>query len=1304
VLWVGGDGSVLPYTKVSDSVWVAPNPSRPDTLKRVGSGFMRFLPGGVRVAFDERGRDTATIDRLGHRTRFHYRADDLLGSVILPLPADADTTARYVLSYADGRLQRVDAPGPVVGSVRTTTLHRTGVRVDSITDPDGTLVGFGYADSSARVASRTDRVGTITDFRYDAGGKLSGSTVEMQDTGDDIVTTLQVQESVGLADTLGSGAGAVDASLSYTLLDGPRTDVVDTTHFWLDRFGAPREIHDALGHVTVLARNDSLFPALVTRVEYPATEAGQRVDSATYTARGNLATSVQVNPYGDGQNAVTTYSYGDPSWPDFVTRIVQPEGEITDLDYEAATGNRLWQQAGPDSTRVHFHYTTAGLVDQTWVHAHPGDVRSFEYDSTFNDLSAEVTPLGIRHETGIDRIGRVTSQRLRYAPPGRIVQEDTMVYDLADRVVHSESFGPAYAVDPDSQRVVVDYGYDDSGRLRSVSRRSAPDTVLVGTIATSYGYDAAGRKTSETPPGSPTISTKYDAAGNPTRVITSRGDTITMGYGALNRLRWRVVPATRDFPLHATIADSGTVLASWAFPEPSLVTTADSSLTTPRDSVLFDYDATGNLTQADNAAAQIRRAYYRNGLLRYDTLRIHTWADSAQGGSFLHEYVLTSQYDLNGRRIELGHPAGVAPRNGTTNQVYATESYDYDPQTGALFHVTDVLGNPFTLSYDAYGRSSSMLAPGGTEVDRGYDADGNLTSLTASSPNYRGTGSSGAIFSFALSPNARGQIEYVSGTEHPSFTYSTLGHLKRYSSGASSQGGEIDTYETDALGHRGDVTEKGLETVTSYLVGTDRIDTTVPLPSEFISNAPSSSNVYDAAGSVIFFLKSSSVGTSPTDPSQGTRNLEQTRNFYDAEEHLVASDRKICVLVITAWITASQTATCKGPGVLDDSNANVFEWYRYDALGRRVLVRTRRDQNCNTAACASSITRNVWDGDDLLYEIRAPGGNVSTATLEDDHASGDNYGGIAYTHGLGIDQPLDLIRSGYLDDFGVEYDMQHWGGPFAIVPLADWRGGYRAGTMANGHSTPCGPGEGCEMLSWPAENYTSFWEDREPVSRKNWFGSLVLASKDGSGLMYRRNRYYNPTTGQFTQQDPIGLAGGLNLYGFGNGDPVGYSDPFGLSPACKGLWDCVKEFAAYEWRGFQAGADPTRRSVDFEQEGQFGAILGRASLAAMGAGRIGGAGGLATEEMSGMLRAAVRGKGNFGIGSATRVEADVIGRAWVGEGATLASDGKTLVSQNGLRQYRPPAYKPRLGYEQANLEWRLRTEGKWQGNAHIDIQ
>src|SRR5438477_1696717 len=53
--------------------------------------------------------------------------------------------------------------------------------------------------------------------------------------------------------------------------------------------------------------------------------------------------------------------------------------------------------------------------------------------------------------------------------------------------------------------------------------------------------------------------------------------------------------------------------------------------------------------------------------------------------------------------------------------------------------------------------------------------------------------------------------------------------------------------------------------------------------------------------------------------------------------------------------------------------------------------------------------------------------------------------------------------------------------------------------------------------------------------------------------MYMHNRYYDPQTGRFMQDDPIGLPGGCNLYGFASGDPVNFSDPFGLCKDSNGL-------------------------------------------------------------------------------------------------------------------------------------------------------
>jgi RHS repeat-associated protein len=60
-------------------------------------------------------------------------------------------------------------------------------------------------------------------------------------------------------------------------------------------------------------------------------------------------------------------------------------------------------------------------------------------------------------------------------------------------------------------------------------------------------------------------------------------------------------------------------------------------------------------------------------------------------------------------------------------------------------------------------------------------------------------------------------------------------------------------------------------------------------------------------------------------------------------------------------------------------------------------------------------------------------------------------------------------------------------------------------------------------------------------------GSLIEGGRDLTGQLYMRNRFYDPHSGKFTQEDPIGIAGGLNVYGFGNSDPVNFSDPYGLS-------------------------------------------------------------------------------------------------------------------------------------------------------------
>ncbi|MTJ83144.1 MAG: hypothetical protein F8N37_19330, partial [Telmatospirillum sp.] len=51
----------------------------------------------------------------------------------------------------------------------------------------------------------------------------------------------------------------------------------------------------------------------------------------------------------------------------------------------------------------------------------------------------------------------------------------------------------------------------------------------------------------------------------------------------------------------------------------------------------------------------------------------------------------------------------------------------------------------------------------------------------------------------------------------------------------------------------------------------------------------------------------------------------------------------------------------------------------------------------------------------------------------------------------------------------------------------------------------------------------------------------------GTGLQYNTFRYYDPDAGRFTSQDPIGLAGGLNLYQYAP-EPLSWIDPWGWMP------------------------------------------------------------------------------------------------------------------------------------------------------------
>ena len=68
-------------------------------------------------------------------------------------------------------------------------------------------------------------------------------------------------------------------------------------------------------------------------------------------------------------------------------------------------------------------------------------------------------------------------------------------------------------------------------------------------------------------------------------------------------------------------------------------------------------------------------------------------------------------------------------------------------------------------------------------------------------------------------------------------------------------------------------------------------------------------------------------------------------------------------------------------------------------------------------------------------------------------------------------------------------------------------------------------------------------------------------------LHYNYFRTYAPSTGRYTQGDPIGLDGGWNRFGYVGGNPLSYTDPSGLAPH------------EYNWRVFRCMGDCSAQTM-----------------------------------------------------------------------------------------------------------------------------
>ena len=188
--------------------------------------------------------------------------------------------------------------------------------------------------------------------------------------------------------------------------------------------------------------------------------------------------------------------------------------------------------------------------------------------------------------------------------------------------------------------------------------------------------------------------------------------------------------------------------------------------------------------------------------------------------------------------------------------------------------------------------------------------------------------------------------------------------------------------------------------------------------------------------------------------------------------------------------------------------------YRYDALGRRIAKTTPDGER-----------HFVWDGVRLVGET--PSGSMADARW--------------YVYEPGSFRPLACIERGA----GAKPSALELAFPALAAPRAtpaqvyyyhlDEIGTPREMTDARGRVV-----WSARYRAWGALALAEIHEIDNPLRFQGQYHDVE------TGLHYNQQRYYDPSVGRFLNQDPIGLAGGLNAYSYVR-DPLSWVDPRGLA-------------------------------------------------------------------------------------------------------------------------------------------------------------
>ena len=671
----------------------------------------------------------------------------------------------------------------------------------------------------------------------------------------------------------------------------------------------------------------------------------------------------------------------------------------------------------------------------------------------------------------------------------------TAIVDSAGRGVH-------YTLDPAGHRLQEDYRNADGSPARQVSRV----------------FDALGRLKDEIEGNSPPHTLGYTANGEPRYRITAKGDTTTDDIDPLGR------PVKRTDPVNGSAQP--TLMAYDRLDQLTQLTAPNGAVTA------FDIDGLGNVwkeSSADRGSVDSTFDAAGNVLTRKD----------ARGLTITQTYDalnrLTQVSTSNGQIIrytwDAGCPNGIGRLCQKTDGA-GTTTYAYDARGNLLSETRSEGGRSFTTTtaHNAADRPTDVLAPTGETLVPTLDPGGKTQTLSAT-----GGGTTTAIAS-AIAYSATGQITAQKlGLTWLTVNYDSAGRADTVSATPSNAANDSN----------GDVPLPGwaLAVLGATLFGLTRrrpAGSVLPLLATgllaiFLSAAPSAEAAdlgydYDANGNVT--SKTTAGGTTAytydkldrLDTEAGPPGSRD--HAYDANGNRTSdgagttatftpnTDRVATINGISVTLDAAGNLTADGTYkyVWDDfgdlkelrrSDNTLIATYYYDD-------RHRRTRKVTTAAAPQGATTTFYiylpDGR-LLAEMGGSGEALMTYVW-----NGDILTGII------VHQPQRTVYTVQVDHLGTPYQVR------TIEGQIVWRwepDGY-------GRTAPNEDVDGDGKKLTLNVRFPGMYSDRE------------------SGLFYNWHRYYSPRLGRYISADPIGLAGGINSFGYVGGNPVKYTDPQGL--------------------------------------------------------------------------------------------------------------------------------------------------------------